>query len=278
MPRVPDPQVSSPTSAKKDDLALAVKDGLREARFVLKHKARSVVQELHAATQRHQGSVPAPLAALAEPFDLAVRTTANVMRTVDRAAVDLLSSDGSYRTMTMPLRASASYLAQGLGLDKTQLRTFTKDHYWRYRHLLQFRGYTDVFVHELAIEMAGMQVVETLPSGGLAHELAQRINAHLILALKETEILTRPADGSPENDACEPDLRKLSAHTAIAVVLAGEIADMSPLHDARRHTETSLRLADEITTACEAKWLHALKHPDPAEALASWLHFVCRHF
>lgn len=258
------------------DAGLAVKDGVREVRFNLRRGARRLVEGAHAVTHPDdRASVPGPLALLGEPLDFAVRTTARLLRTVDRAAVDLLSSDGPYRALEVPLRSSASYFHGRADADV--LLRFTHDHYWRYRHWLAMKGRDDVFVREQGIERAGQQLV----SGGMAGAPAASAEddrfkrlAQIILALSAAEILV--PSGGPEH-ANPAATAELARRAAACAVLAGDIALGLPDLPPKAQTTTALQLASEIMDATQQEWAHDLAVGAPAAGLARWLNFVLRH-
>lgn len=256
------------------DPGLAVKDGVREVRFNLRRGARRLVEGAQAATHADEGaSVPGPLALLGEPLDFAVRTTARLLRTVDRAAVDLLSSDGPYRAMEVPLRSSASYFEGRV--EAGVLHLFTQDHYWRYRHWLAMKGRTDVFVREHGIERAGQQ----LAAGWMAGESAPdddrfRRLAQVILALAVSDIVV-PSAG-PEHES-RSATAELAWRAAACAVLAGEIALRLPELEPKEQTTTALRLAGEIMDATQQAWAHDLVVGAPASGVARWLNFALRH-
>lgn len=258
------------------DAGLAVKDGVREVRFNLRRGARRLAEGAHAVTHPDdRASVPGPLALLGEPLDFAVRTTARLLRTVDRAAVDLLSSDGPYRALEVPLRSSASYF-EGHA-EAGVLLLFTHDHYWRYRHWLAMRGRDDVFVREQAIERAGLQLF----SGGMAGAQAASAEddrfkrlAQAILALSTADILVpaaRPANETKEAAA------ELAWQAAACAVLAGEISLLLPDFSPKVQTTRALQLASEIMDSTHEAWAQDLAVGAPVAGLARWLSFALRH-
>lgn len=267
------------------DVRLAVKDGLREVRFNLRRGVRKLAQGVEAATHRgEEASSSGPLAMLGEPLGLAMRTTAAWLRTADHAAVDLLSSDGPYRAMEVPLRSSACYFA-GPDLD-THLRAFTTDHYWRYRHGLMLAGRTEVFVHEQGIERAGHRCATALKEMRTAlqawpeRERALCVDACVIQALVAADdVLSLPGLSPGDVDA---DLQDLARQLAVASVLAGEMGapTANPPIDAlaaKASPETVLRIAVEVAGAGGSEWGRALQSADPRAGLVRWMAFVLRH-
>ncbi len=256
------PKIGPPMAGDK---GLAVKDGLREVRFNLRRGARMLVQAVEAATHHEPGA--RGLGLLGEPLNLAVRTTATLLSNVDHAAVDLLASDGPYRAMAVSLRASASYF--GVPVEQPiDLRSFTTDHHWRYRHWLALTGRRDVFVHEQAIERAGAQVMA---------EAGQPGNVQIIQALAAQPVLTLPTLAHDVSSAEQAELAALRALGAVCTVLAGEIAPLLRGVDTRTQVATALRLADEVAQADRAGWERALHSAEPVPSMSRWLAFVLRH-
>ncbi len=279
MPRKPAiSKVGAPTRGGAK--GLAVKDGLRELRFNMKHGARKLVRAVEAATHREHATPLGPLALLGEPLNAAVRTTATLLSDVDHAAVDLLSADGQYRSMTVPLQSSTSYFRGSAGAP--DLRAFTTDHHWRYRHWLAMNRLGDVFVHEQPIAMAGAQVAEAQAAVTLGPSAEDRADRDwhgrtavlLVEALTRHDVLGKPALSPSEGEA---EFAALSALGAMVVVLAGEIAPHLPHLSGRERYACSLRLADEIATADRAGWEGALRAASPSEAMGRWIAFVVRH-
>ncbi len=256
-------------------VGLAVKDGLREVRFNLRRSARKWVPVPEAASGDAPLTLPAPKLLLEDPFGVAVRTTAHLLRSADDAAIELLSGDGEYRAMEVPLQPSATYFAADLPAD-APTRPFTRDHYWRLRHLLALTGVTDQFVHEQRIERAGQELRAAIRfdrQRGGADLGGPALRARAALALGDAQALSPSFDATPEEAEAS---RQVGIRAAIAIVLAGDIAAGCP-GSVREQTTTALRMADEICTACAAQWQRALGQPEPEAALAAWMTFVLRH-
>lgn len=279
MPRQPSvPKVGAP--ARAGVMGLSVKDGLREVRFNVRHEARKLVEAVTAATHRTPDAHHGPMSLLGEPLNLAVRTAAHLLNHVDLAAVDLLAPDASYRAMDVVLRASGVYFGGSAGPE--ELRAFTTDHHWRYRHWLALTKRNDVFVHEQEIAAAGAQVVEALfaapgavAADGLADVDHRSIAGALVVqALIRQRIFSRPALSGSED---EDELAAWGAIGGVTIVLAGEIAACVPGLPARERYASALRLADEIATADRQGWKSALRSRTPTQALVRWFAFVLRH-
>lgn len=247
------------------DKGLAVKDGLREVRFNLRLGARLLIQAAQTAAHRDDESGVRGLGSIGEPLNLAIRTTATLLSHVDHVVVDLLAPDGPYRAMAVPLRSSSSYF--GVPVERhIDLRTFTTDHHWRYRHWLSLTGRRDVFVHEQAIERAGAKI---------AADVIQPGPGRVIQSLAAQPVLSMPTV-SPDAHT-SGDLTGLRSLGAVVTTLAGEIAPLIQELDTRSHFATSLRLADEIAYADRYRWERALNSVDPLQALDRWLASVLRH-
>lgn len=276
MPRKP--ATKSSGRSKGGDKGLAIKDGLREARFNLRRGARKLVEAVEASSmqQRNEG-VDSPLALLGQPLNHALRTTATFLNNIDHAVVDLLAADGPYRAMAVPLRRSTSYF--GAARAAADLRLFATDYQWRYRHWLTMSQRNDVFVHEQAIEIAAEQVAAdpsaTSSRDGLSeYEEAMRANAAVIQALMAEDILSQSTLLGDDSDA---DLATLAPLGAVVTVLAGEVATLMPRLNVRTQYSQALSIADEVARAERNAWESALKSPGPGASMARWLTFVLRY-
>jgi len=260
------------------DVPLAVKDGVREVRFRLRRSARKLAESVDAvAHPTDRASEVQPFALLAEPLGLALRTTARMLRYADRAAVHFLGTDGPFQDLSTPLPSSASYFVSDSGPE--ELRAFTEDHFWRYKHWLRAKGWSDIFVHEQGFDRAGQQLIasgfasSTDDSDAPLEEVHLQRAAEVVLALRAASIFT--LDPCPGNDVrSNPD--DLAWHAALCTVLAGEIAsslDVAPEHQ----TTTALVLADEITTAARASWERNLQSGHHIASIVQWLGLVLRH-
>lgn len=255
------------------DMGLAVKDGVREVRFNLRREARRLVQDAQAAVS-NLSPASGPLALFGEPVERAMCTTARLLRTVDRAAVDLLSSDGAFRAFEVPLRSSATYFESGE--EAGSLRLFTQDHYWRYRHWLAMKGRADVFVREQGIERAGQQFGAERSTAGDSEADADRFRrlAQAIQALAQSDILvTAPASEEKRIGTTA----ELAWQAAACTVLAGEIALGRPELAPKQQTNTALMLADEIVAASQQAWGLDFALGASAADLTGWLKFALRH-
>ena len=270
------PPPKSVLPRRAGDVPLAVKDAVREIRFNLRWGAKKLVASVEAATHHADSSTEGqPKSFLADSLGLAMRTTAGVLRTVDRTAVHLLGAVGPYRESTTPLRSSASYFAGGPGTQ--DVRPFTHDHFWRYKHWLLLKGWSDVFVHEQGFESAGQELAARRSRPGVAGNTAQ--DEHLqravqvVLCLRAAAIFTFTP--CPEEDAHGAQ-GNLAWQAALCTVLAGEIAQTLDV-DPKQQTIAALVLADEIITAERPTWERAVHSTDPAPALERWLGFALRH-
>lgn len=261
-----------PSSFFEGNMGLAVKDGLREVRFNVKRGARKLVEVVQTAIHPDGSESTGPLGLLSPPVDMAIRTTVQLLRTADHAAVSLLSSDGRYRNMDVPLCPSSAYFSAEHVADP--IRPFTRDHGWRYRHLLALRGEDNMFVHEQRIERVGQQLRSALKVACEdTEDLPQLLNARIVIALETAEVLTPAIDVGPD---LPDEAQALSNHLAISVVLAGPIAPLLP-GPLNQQTTAALRLADEICTANREPLTRAMANPKPEAALAAWMAFALRH-
>lgn len=270
------PPSKSVFNLRPEDLPLAIKDGVREVRFNLRRNVKKLAASVESATHRIERTPEHPsLSFLTDSLELAVRTTATVLRNVDRAAVQLLASDGPYRTAAVPLRSSASYFYADSRIE--ELCSFTQDHFWRYKYWLKLNGMTDVFVHEMAIEKVGQQLIADSASRSIdkLSIRAEHFNrlVEVVFALRAASILTL-ARGADEN---EPrDITSLATQAALTTVLAAEIYPTLE-QSIELKTSVALVIADEIVVAGVPVWERHLVSADPAAGLAVWLEFVLRN-
>lgn len=264
MPRKPVPSGPLPPN-----MALAMKDGLRELRVNLRQGAQTLARKIE-ATSHKLDELEGPLGRLpklGEPLAAAARTAVQIIETADHAAVDLLTSDGDFRRMNFRLRPAAHYFLAGGNTDG-QERAFTKAHYWALRHLLQLKGAADVVVHEQAVDQVFRQV-----QGQPAVIAGVDAAAAVLLALCRSEdpaLLHR----SGEEGAAAAERR---VFYSTAAVLAGQIAVARPDPDAQAETRQALTVADEIVSGTLGDWQRALRAPEPRQALAEQISFTLRY-
>lgn len=263
---------------------LAVKDGVRGARFTVKQGARRLAHEVKSAAKSAAKRSPQiesirSISTLVEPLEFAARTTVELLKSADHALFDALSADGPFRAMSVPLRPSNEYFRG----DSVDLRGFTQDHFWRYRHWAVLAHREKVFVHELEIERAGEQVGERVRSGlegsgaraGASRPLsATDIDAELILALGATDIFSPPLGADQE---CAPPAHQLAWPATVTVVLAGAIAGACRTAGRPIATLDALVLGKELASGGREAWERALRAADPAASLSTWLASVLRH-
>ena len=260
------------------DVPLAVKDAVREVRFNLRRGARKFAASVEAVAQHPDFAAEGqPLALLADSLGFAMRTTAGVLRTVDRTAVQLLASDRPYRDTVVPLRSSAWYFGPASGSVSEDARAFTQDHFWRYKHWLSLRGWSHLFVHEQGFDTAAQHLiagrVARPDDGQMGTDLHLQRVAEVILALHAASIFT-PAHWSDEEQHAAPT--DLAWHAALCTVLAGEIAPTLDV-DFKQQTAAALALADEITTARPYCMAPESWSSDGVPELVRWLGFSLRH-
>ena len=270
------PPPKSVLHLRAGDVPLAVKDAVREIRFNLRWGARKLVASVGAATHHADSSSDSyPKSFLADSLGLAMRTTAGVLRTVDRTAVHLLEAVGPYRETSIPLQSSAAYFAGGSGDE--DIRPFTQDHFWRYKHWLSLKGWSEVFVHEQGFESAARQMVACgFRRTGIdktAEDEHLRRAAEIVLSLRAAAIFTFTPCPEEEGHGAHSDL---AWHAALCAVLAGEIAQTLDV-DLKQQATAALVLADEITTAGRPNWERVVLSSDPAAAIERWLGFALRH-
>ena len=270
------PPSKSVFSLRREDLPLAIKDGVREVRFNLRRNVKKLAASVESATHRVDGTPENPsLSFLSDSLGLAVRTTATVLRSVDRAAVHLLAPDVPYRSAAVPLQSSATYLQANSRIE--ELSSFTHDHFWRYKYWLKLKEITDVFVHEMAIEQVGHQLIADLASRSIDTSSIQAAHfnrlAEVVFALRAAPVLTL-ARGADEDDHL--DITSLAAQAAVTTVLAGEIYPTLD-QNLELKTSTAIIIADEITTAGRSIWEGYLSDRESAAGLAEWLKFTLRH-
>lgn len=265
---------------KQYEMRLAVKDALREVSFGLQKGAKTFAKAVGDATELADPAHSGPLALIGAPLNLAARSAAALLSSIDHAAADLLASDREYRAMTIPMRPSSSYFVD-LPLSQPRLKQFTKDHFWRFQHWLMLNKIEGVFVREQAVEQACAAAAQAgWPDPGSAagsdqpHQIDDMRAAEVMLALIENEVLSCPALGEePRAD----EMKALNRRAAVSVVLAANVARELPALEVHERYLKSLQCADEITLASSSMWGQALQARNPVEALARWISFVSRH-
>ena len=257
------------------DVPLVVKDAVREVRFNIRRSAKKLAASVEAAAQHPDFPAEGqPLALLADSLGFAMRTTAGVLRTVDRTAVHLLASDRPYRDTAVAMHSSAFYFSASSSPEDT--RAFMQDHFWRYKNWLILRGWSHLFVHEQGFHTAAQHVQTNRVNRPNAEqtrtEHLQRL-AEVILALHAAAIFT-PAHWSEEEQQAAP--ADLAWHAALCTVLAGEIASALDV-DLKQQMTAALTLADEITTARPYCLAPEISGTEGAPDLVRWLGFTLRH-
>ena len=260
------------------DVPLAVKDVVREVRFNLRRGARKLAASVEAVAQHPDFPAEGqPLAILADSLGLAMRTTAGVLRTVDRTAVQLLASDRLYRDTVVPLCSSASYFGPGSGHVSEDARAFTQDHFWRYKHWLSLKGWSHLFVHEQGFDAAAQRLIAGRvgqpDNASTGTDLHLQHLAEVILALHAASIFTIAHWSKEEQHAASTEP---AWHAALCTVLAGEIAPTLDV-DLRQQTAVALTLADEITTSRPYCMAPEISSAASAPELVRWLAFSLRH-
>lgn len=265
---------------KQSVTRLAVKDALREVSFGLQKGAKTFVKVVEDVTELANPTHSGPLNLIGAPLNLAARSAAALLTSIDHAAADLLASDRDYRAMAIPTRPSSSYFLD-VPFSPPKLKQFTKDHFWRFQHWLILNKMDDVFVREQAVEQACVVAVQTERPNLTVAAASDEVlhiedidSAIMILALIENEVLCCPALG---DDPRAEEIKILNKRAAISVVLAGNVAQELPALEVHDKYLKSLQCADEITWASSSMWEQALQARNPVEALARWLSFVARH-
>ncbi len=261
--------------APAPDKGLVLKDGLREVRFNVKQGVRKLAEAVDAMVPARDHPAPGPLAMLGEPLGMALRTTASLLSNVDHAAMRLLrAGDAPWRAMQATPLPTARYFA-GSADPALSLHAFTADHGWRQRHWLALGGHDHVFVHEAAVEAAGLQALDELAVGeGATSPARARVQATVAAALARHGVLSGPIIPAGERD---DDLQQLAACGAIIAVLVGETYPFATAQDAVRRYRDALAIADDIVRAQEDAWLQALRSDEPVQRLQHWFDFVARH-
>ena len=271
------PQSKVPSNRPVRDVPLVIKDGLRELRFITKQSAIRWIEGVEDVLT-HFPKVGPPLSA-------ATKTASQLLQLADRAAVDLLSTENSFRRADFRLPSPNFYAVapDNAGVSKT----FIKTHYWALKHLLKLKGKVDFLVSEASLSQALSYFQRIYPEVKSAVSLDQPYQAKLnessllsaciIYALYSSKPLSHHDTASLDPETLAQSTATLTLHSCASVVLASEITSFFPKASARIETLEALKLADEVCGARLESWERAMLHRHPIQQLAREIDFSIRY-
>jgi hypothetical protein len=272
----PPPSNVPPTRSARD-VPLVIKDGLREIRFNTKQNTKRLMQGM----QDTLSHIPK----LGTPLKAATKTASQLMQFADHAAVDLLSTENTFRRADFRLLPCDFYV-NSLD-DAIASKLFIKNHYWALKHLLKLKKNTDFFVLEESVFQAffyfrKMQTADaSLLGANTLHPVkaseSSLLSARVIYALCSSKPLSHHKDATQDPVVFAESSVTLSLRACVSVVLASEIASFYPNASAPVETLEALKYADEICGARLERWKTAILHKDPVQQLALELDFSIRH-
>lgn len=271
------PQTNAPSAHPIRDVPLVIKDGIRELRFSTKQSAKRWMEGVEDVLS-HMPKVGPPLGA-------ATKTAAQLLQFADRTAVDLLSTENSYRKLDFRLPPPDFYVSTTD--ESTASKTFIKNHYWALKHLLKLKGKLDFLVLEESIFQAfryfrqiysqdGSIAISDQPYQKKASD-SSLLSACIIYALYSCKPLSHYDTASQYSEDLAESTATLTLHSCISIVLASEITSFFPHAQAEVETLEALKLADEICGARLESWERAILHRQPINHLAQELDFAIRH-
>lgn len=259
------------------DVPLVIKDGLRELRFITKQSAIRWMEDVE--------DVLTQIPKLGPPLGAATKTASQLLQFADRAAVDLLSTENSFRRADFRLPSPDFYVTSP---DESGIpKTFIKNHYWALKHLLKLKGKNDFLVSEESIFQAFKYFKETHPEGRSASSTDQpyqvnsskssQLSASIIYALYSCKPLSHYDTASQDPEILAESTATLTLHACVSVVLASVITVLFPKVSARIETLEALKLGDEVCGARLENWERAILHQQPIQQLAREIDFSIRY-
>jgi hypothetical protein len=256
------PSPTSPPTELPHEVALRLKDGLREIRFAARAGARQL------AGQMHQAARHAP--AWAPPLDEVARLAARAVDGLDKLASGLVAPGQDYRMGHFRL----SRLTQAVLAPDAQ-RALERQCYWSLRHLLQAAGREDVTAHEEAVHQACQRYQSSPQAPDDESGEARRAQRMAVLVRALCDIGPLHLHGSTPHQAQEA--AALTQVLATAAVLAPELAALYPRALPQEETGHALQLALCMARSWQPALAHALQSLHPQQALARELVFMLRH-
>jgi hypothetical protein len=256
---------------------LVIKDGLRELRFITKQSAIRWMEGVE--------DVLTHIPKLGPPLGAATKTASQLLQFADRAAVDLLSSENSFRRADFRLLPPDFYVNSPD--DASVSKTFIKNHYWALKHLLKLKGKNDFLVSEESVFQAFKYFREIYPESKHALSPDQpypvkssessQIGACIIYALYSKKPLSHHDTANQDPETLAESTATLTLHSCVSVVLASEITSFFPKASARIETLEALKLGDEVCGARLESWERAILHQQPLQQLAREIDFSMRY-
>ena len=240
------------------DSMVAVKDGLRRARYEIRRRARGSRE-----TDALSSLLPRPLAHAADAVFSAVESAALGLRAPeDRKSVNL----------TFPRSLGAYFRAFGATAEDENV--FANELYYATKSLLRHFGAEDFLVSERAFESVRQRML--IGRGGQRADRLSEIDicefcAALAVEIAAVRPVQRVAFGAgvgPRNLMLAPN-----AYCAFVIALAVALATSDPKADANK----ILSLADLTVDACFGELTRALRARHPGPALAKEFRMLLPH-
>ena len=240
------------------DSIMAVKDGLRRARFEIRRRARGSRE-----TDALSSLLPLPLALAADAVFSVVETAALGFRA---------PKDRKSDNLTFPRSLGAYFRA--FGATAADEDAFANELYYATKSLLRHFGAEEFLVSERAFESvrdrmnAGHGSQSAHSSGETDIVAFCAALAVEIAAVRPVQRVALGANAGPRNLMLAPN-----AYCAFVIALAIVLATRNPKEEANK----ILSLADLTVDACFGELMHALRDRKPSAALASEFHALLRH-
>lgn len=271
------PHTDIPPAPLARDIPLVIKDGLRELRFSAKRSAKRWMDGVE--------DVLLHIPKLGPPLGAATKTASQLLQLADRAAVDLLSTENSFRRADFRLPPPDFYVD---AIDKSVAsKIFIKNYYWALRHLLKLKSKTDFRVLEesvlqafwyfLAMQDPDNKLLNSVQPYPVKASNSSLLSARIIYALYRSKTLSHHDSASQALEALAESTATLTLHACVSVVLASEITSFFPNASAEVETLEALKLADEVCGARLEHWETAILHTNAVQKLALELDFAIRH-
>ena len=271
------PQTNLPPAHPVRDVPLVIKDGLRELRFSTKQSAKGWMEGME--------NVLSHIPKLGPPLGAATKTVSQLLKLADRAAVDLLSTENSFRRADFRLPSPEIYVD---AIDEAMAsKIFIKNYYWALKHLLKLKSKTDFLVLEeaifqafryfMAMQAGDSKLLNYVQPYPVKVRNSSPLSARIIYALYSSKPLSHHDGANQDPEALAESLATLTLHACVSVVLASHITSVLPHASAQIETLEALKLADEVCGARLERWEAAILHPNQVQQLALEWDFAVRH-
>ena len=240
------------------DSMVAVKDGLRRARFEIRRRARGSRE-----TDALSSLLPLPLALAADA----------VFSAVESAALGLRApKDRKSENLTFPRSLGAYFRAFGATAEDED--AFANELYYATKSLLRHLGAQEFLVSERAFESVRERM--NAGHGSQGAKSSGKIDICAFCAALAVEIAAvRPVQRVALGTGPGPRnlMQAPNAYCAFVIALAVALATLDPKGEANK----ILGLADLTVDACFGELMRALRDREPATALAREFHALLPH-